>query len=153
MKPIHYLYVGIGLAAVGAAIYLVKSGKMIMPLQGRITSGFGNRVHPVDGTDDFHNGIDISGSVGDQIVAPAKGVVKSIYSNSAGGNQLLIEHRNGFTSGYAHLSKYHVSQGDFVKKGQVIAEVGSTGKATGPHLHLTLKDRSGKFVDPINHLA
>lgn len=126
---------------------------MPLPVNNVITSPFGDRVHPVDGVEKFHNGIDIRGAVGDKVYSPADGKVSSIYSNDAGGNQMVIKHDNGYTTGYAHLSKYHVSVGDRVKKGQLIAEVGNTGKTTGAHLHLTLKDSNGNYLNPQNYFA
>lgn len=118
------------------------------PLENmRVTSKFGNRVHPVTKVYKLHNGIDLGGANGTPIYAPQKGVVKSIYSNSTGGNQLIIEHPNGYTTGYAHLQGYNVQEGDTVKNGQLIAYLGSTGPVTGPHLHFTLK-KDGDYLDP-----
>jgi murein DD-endopeptidase MepM/ murein hydrolase activator NlpD len=157
MNTRQYLYVGIGLTVAGVVIYAVvkkmQDRTMIMPVNGPITSPFGARIHPISGEPDFHNGIDIKAATGDKIIAPANGVVKSQYFNDAGGNQMLIEHDNGYTTGYAHLSKYLVKQGDRVKKGQAVAEVGNTGNSTGSHLHLTLKDSSGTIINPINHFV
>jgi murein DD-endopeptidase MepM/ murein hydrolase activator NlpD len=113
----------------------------------RVTSGFGNRIHPVTGAYKLHNGIDLGVPNGTPILAPQKGVVKSIYSNSTGGNQLIIEHPNNYTTGYAHLQGYNVKEGDTVKNGQTIAFVGSTGPVTGPHLHFTLK-QNGDYLNP-----
>ena len=108
--------------------------KMLNPLpSGKITSKFGaNR-----GTYK-HNGLDLAAPIGTLILAPLDGIVSAIYNNSSGGNQLLILHTNGITTGYAHLSKTLVKIGDFVKRGQGIAQVGNTGKSTGPHLHFTI---------------
>lgn len=150
---------GISVAGIVAFyIYINRKKKidqlpMPFPVKNSITSEFGDRVHPVDGTEKFHNGIDIRGAVGDPILAPADGTVASRYYNDAGGNQLTIKHDNGYTTGYAHLSKYHVNAGDRVRKGQLIAEVGATGKVTGAHLHLTLKDANGNLLNPINYFA
>lgn len=123
------------------------------PVKGTITSKFGNRIHPVTGEKQFHNGIDIAASEGTPVHAPVDGTVKSIFSNSTGGNQLIISHKNGYTTGYAHLSAYKVSEGDRVKKGQVIALVGRTGRVTGAHLHFTVTDPGGNKVDPVTVLA
>ena len=122
------------------------------PLENmRVTSKFGNRVHPVTRVYKLHNGIDLGGANGTPILAPQKGVVKSIYSNSTGGKQLIIEHANGYTTGYAHLDGYNVNVGDTVKNGQVVAFLGSTGLVTGPHLHFTLK-KDGDYLDPEEEL-
>lgn len=127
--------------------------KFLYPVYGKITSTYGNRINPVTKQAQFHNGIDISGNVGDLIRSPSDGVVQSQYYNSAGGNQMIIKHTNGFTSGYAHLNKYLVKHGDKVTRGQAIAEVGKTGQVTGPHLHFTLRDTSGNTVNPVNYLV
>lgn len=125
---------------------------MLFPLLNKINSGFGNRINPVTKQYKFHNGIDIAGKVGDRIKCPADGKIKSIFKNDIGGNQLIIEHDNGYTTGYAHLNKVYVSKGDPVKQGEFIAEVGNTGRVTGPHLHFTLKDFTGKYLNPIEFL-
>jgi murein DD-endopeptidase MepM/ murein hydrolase activator NlpD len=150
------LYIAIGVFALCGAIVLIyyfRGGKMSYPVNSRITSPYGNRMHPVDGVTALHNGIDLAGKVGDKIKAPAPGTVKSIYHNEAGGNQMTIVHDNGYTTGYAHLSKYLVKTGEKVKKGQPIAEIGNTGKVTGPHLHFTMKDSKGQLIDPETKLA
>lgn len=126
---------------------------MIFPVNGRIASKYGNRKDPITGENEFHNGIDIAASTGTIVKSPYNGTVKSIYSNSTGGNQLIVTHTNGFTTGYAHLSNYLVKQGETVKKGQPIALVGETGRVTGPHLHFTLKNPSGSYIDPLTKLA
>jgi murein DD-endopeptidase MepM/ murein hydrolase activator NlpD len=157
MTTRQYLYAGLWISVAGVVIYTIirktKSAPMIFPVNGPITSPFGARIHPITGEPDFHNGIDIKAATGDKIKAPASGVVKSIYFNDAGGNQMLIQHDNGYTTGYAHLSKYLVKQGDRVVQGQEVAEVGNTGNSTGSHLHLTLKDSSGVTINPINHFV
>jgi murein DD-endopeptidase MepM/ murein hydrolase activator NlpD len=137
-----------------ASIFLGKTvQKLAYPVQGKITSKFGYRTHPVTGVRTMHNGIDIGVPSGTAVIAPANGTIKSIYSNAQGGNQMIIKHDNGFTTGYAHLSKYSVAQGDKITKGQKIAETGSTGKVTGPHLHLTVRDAEGNLVDPVTVLV
>lgn len=123
------------------------------PVKGKITSPYGTRVHPVTGVQSFHNGIDISASSGTPILAPASGKVTKRFYNSAGGNQIVIEHDNGYTTGYAHLSEYSVNIGDRIKKNQKIGLTGSTGKVTAPHLHLTVKNASGNYVDPQHILS
>lgn len=157
MKTETYMVIGCGVAVVGIVVFYVqlnrKKDTMMLPLAGAITSPFGDRIHPITGAKDFHNGIDIKGATGDKILAPYNGIVASRYYNDAGGNQLVINHDNGYSTGYAHLSKYYVSAGDRVVKGQVIAEVGNTGNSTGSHLHLTLKDAGGNYINPINHFV
>lgn len=136
--------------------YLITrfSGRLSWPVTGRISSGFGPRTHPITGEKGkFHNGIDIAIPSNTPIFSPAKGTVKNVYYNSSGGNSLVIAHTNGFTSGYAHLTKSIVSIGEKVDKGQIIAYSGNTGSSTAPHLHFTLKNSSGEYVDPQKHLV
>lgn len=129
---------------------LFKKVKMKYPIiiPFRITSKYGNRKHPVSGNISFHNGIDIAVPIGTHIINPYNGVVKNINTHSTGGKQLIIEHDNGFTTGYAHLENNSFFQiGDKVKQGEVIATTGNTGISTGPHLHLTLR-KDGVLVNP-----
>jgi len=147
----------VGVAAIGILVFgkKNKSGNaLVCPLQKgcTITSKYGNRIHPVTGAQQLHNGDDFKAAVGDPITAPANGAIKSVYSNTAGGNQLILAHPNGFTSGYAHLSAYNAKVGQQVKRGQVIAYAGATGQVTGPHLHFTLRNAQGNLVDPAQYV-
>ena len=131
----------------------ISKRKMSMPVKGKISSDFGNRIHPVTGILSHHNGIDIAVPTGTAVKSPADGKIINLYSNSVGGKQLVVKHTNGFTTGFAHLSEYAVSQGDTVKKNQIIAKTGATGAVTGPHLHLTVKNADGNYLDPKKHLS
>lgn len=122
------------------------------PIIGVITSKFGYRIHPVTKQSTYHNGIDIAAPVGTKIYAPASGKVENLYSNAAGGLQLIIKHDNGFKTGYAHLSKILYPIGTKVRKGQIIALTGNTGATTGPHLHFTLTNELGEKVDPEKYI-
>lgn len=125
----------------------------LRPVPGRITSKFGPRVHPVTGeVGKMHNGVDLSGSTGTKIISPADGIVSGRNYNDIGGNQLMIVHTNGLQTGYSHLSKYYVNIGDRITKGQAIAEVGATGRVTGPHLHFSMKDKQKNFIDPMKYI-
>lgn len=122
------------------------------PLEApRITSSFGNRVHPVTGVYKLHNGVDFGAKTGTPILAPQSGKVIKKYSNSTGGNQLIVQHKNGYTTGYAHLDSYAVNLGDTVKNGQLLGYVGNTGASTGSHLHFTLK-KDGEYLNPEDEL-
>ena len=148
----------IALAVVAVALalvfrYLQRKHGMIPPVTGRISSAFGNRVHPITGETSFHNGIDFAVPEGTEVVSPADGEVRSVYTAGAGGLQLVIDHDNGFATGYAHLSRAEVVPGERVKQGQVIALTGNTGTTTGAHLHFTMRDASGQYVDPQPNLA
>ena len=110
------------------------------PLLGHLNSGYGYRTHPVNGkAGDFHGGIDIGGQTGDPITAFASGTVEYTGQDDSYGIYLQIDHGNGVKSFYAHCSKVLVKKGQQVSIGDTVALVGSTGTATGPHLHLELK--------------
>jgi murein DD-endopeptidase MepM/ murein hydrolase activator NlpD len=111
---------------------------------GKINNEFGFRRNPFGGrTYEFHSGIDIDGERGDVVVAPANGTVIKASFTGGYGNMVEIDHGNGLTTRYGHLSKMASEVGDTVTRGQLIAYVGSTGRSTGPHLHyeLRLNDR------------
>jgi len=118
-----------------------KKAKFRAPVKGRVSSPFGKRGST------FHNGIDIAVPVGTAVKAPAGGTVARIYTTSNGGKQMIVNHDNGFTSGYAHLDKFYFGAGAKVKKGTVIAKSGSTGNLTGAHLHFSWR-KDGKYKNP-----
>ncbi len=121
------------------------------PSSKYITSYFGRRVHPVYGTVKVHNGLDIGGPNGCNIVAANSGtVIVSEYSSSFG-NYVVISHGGGITTLYAHMSARLVSVGASVTKGQVIGREGSTGVSTGPHLHFEVAV-NGVRTDPLNYV-
>ena len=129
-----------------------------LPMSRRITSPFGYRSSPTAGATTYHEGIDIgrppSGESinGAPIVATAGGTVTlSKYSKTAG-NYIIIDHGGGVRSVYMHCSKRLVSVGDVVRQGQTIANVGSTGTSTAPHLHFGLSI-NGTYVDPMDYLS
>lgn len=109
------------------------------PVMGRLTSGYGYRDHPISGKYFFHGGVDIGGQTGDAIAAFAGGVVEYTGKNDSYGLYLQIDHGNGVKSFYAHCSRIVVTKGQTVAMGDKVAEIGSTGTSTGPHLHLELK--------------
>lgn len=111
----------------------------IWPVYGRIRSDFGWRVHPITGRSHFHKGLDIPSWIGAPIKAAADG--KAIVTGLRGGYGLVvvIDHGYGFMTIYAHASKILVKRNQLVKKGQIIANVGSTGLSTGPHLHYEIR--------------
>lgn len=109
------------------------------PVMGRLTSGYGYRDHPISGNYFFHGGVDIGGQTGDAIAAFADGAVEYTGKNDSYGLYLQLDHGNGVKSFYAHCSRIVVTKGQTVAMGDKIAEIGSTGTSTGPHLHLELK--------------
>lgn len=120
-------------------------------LKGWLSSYFGMRTHPITGRKELHKGIDFAGKMGGAVIAVAKGVVTFSGRRYGFGNVIDIAHGNGYTTRYAHNSKLLVSVGDTVEKGFQIAEIGSTGRSTGPHVHFeVLKD--GRQIDPVKFI-
>lgn len=114
----------------------------VMPIASRwYSSGFGIRSDPFTGRSVFHEGVDFSATVGTPIVAAAGGVVVYSDYHPEYGNMIDIDHGNDFVSRYAHASKRLVKKGQVVVRGQKIAEVGSTGRSTGPHLHFEVRHK------------
>ncbi|MGY4827960.1 M23 family metallopeptidase [Sphaerotilaceae bacterium SBD11-9] len=122
------------------------------PIIGTVGSGFGFRSDPFSGRAALHTGLDFPADVGTPIMAAAGGVVRSTDFHPAYGNLLEIDHGNGLTTRYAHTSKILVKAGDLVKRGQVVAQVGTTGRSTGPHLHFEVMVE-GVLQDPAKFLA
>ena len=117
----------------------------------RLSSPYGWRIHPVYGDRRFHSGVDLAANSGTPIYATRGGTVtKASYNNSAG-YYVTINHGDGFSSSYLHMTHYIVSEGQKVSAGQVIGYVGSTGTSTGPHLHFTLY-YNGSTVNPANYI-
>ena len=110
-------------------------------VMGYYSSNYGYRIDPITGRSTFHTGIDLIAVPGTPVLAAAGGVVSANSYNTEYGNVLDVDHDNGLTSRYAHLSKSLVKVGDVVMKGQVIANVGSTGRSTGPHLHFEVREK------------
>jgi len=105
------------------------------------SSNYGYRIDPITGRNSFHTGVDLIAPAGTQIVAAAGGVVSTVAFVHEYGNIVEVDHDNGLTSRYAHLSKSLVKVGDVVLKGQPIANVGATGRVTGPHLHFEVREK------------
>ncbi len=123
-----------------------------MPCPGEISSPFGEREHPVNGESNFHNGIDIAVDAGTEIKAIEDGIIQKSTYNQYSGNFVVIEHQDGYTSSYAHLRECKVTEGQSVKKGDIIGKSGSTGIATGPHLHMEIRKNS-EPVNPLEMIA
>jgi murein DD-endopeptidase MepM/ murein hydrolase activator NlpD len=114
-------------------------------------SRFGGRIDPFTGRSAMHEGIDFNAPVGTPILAAGAGVVVFAEYHHSYGNQIDLDHGNGLVTRYAHASKLLVKAGDIVKQGQRIAEVGSTGRSTGPHLHFEVRV-DDEAQDPFNYL-
>ena len=128
------------------AEYNEEEISFLNPVEGVLTSAFGERWGR------SHSGIDIGADLGTDIVAAADGSVKFAGEMGGYGNYIVIDHYNGFETSYGHCSYIVVSVGDYVKKGQLIGNVGSTGNSTGPHLHFEVKENE-KFLNPLDYVV
>ncbi len=141
------------LEAENAKARVYNGGMFAWPCPGytRISDEYGNRIHPILGVQQFHNGLDMAAPGGTAILAAYDGdVVGAAYNNSMG-NYIMIDHGSGLYTIYMHCSALYVSKGQTVTKGQKIAAVGSTGRSTGNHLHFSVR-QSGSYVNPWNYL-
>ena len=125
-----------------------RFGSVFPPLRGRlfITSGFGERFHPILQSEKLHAGIDLRANY-EVVNSIANGIISEEGYDSRAGNYIIIQHGNGIESIYCHLSKFFFKPFDSVSAGDAIALSGETGAATGPHLHFAIKV-NGKFIDP-----
>lgn len=128
------------------------STRFTMPLQGVLTSGFGQRQDPFTHQENWHRGIDIAAPEGALIQAAAPGRVVFDGTQRGYGNVLIIDHPDGYQTYYAHTSENLVSVGDDVARAQPIARVGATGRATGPHVHFEVRQH-GQAIDPLPTLT
>jgi len=123
----------------------------IWPVQGWVTSGFGFRANPFTGLNQMHEGLDISNRLGTPVVATGDGIVSATGKDFSYGNVVVVSHGFGIITRYNHLSKILVNAGQKVRRGDKIAEVGTTGKSTGPHLHYEVKV-NGIPVNPARYI-
>jgi murein DD-endopeptidase MepM/ murein hydrolase activator NlpD len=123
------------------------TGSLILPVEGKITSGFGYRTHPIFHVRKMHTGVDIGAKYGTPIHAAGGGVVVFAGRWGGYGNCVIVDHGGGLATLYGHCSSLSVGEGQTVKQGQTIARVGSTGLSTGPHLHFETR-RNGRPVNP-----
>ena len=126
----------------------LAAGSFMWPASGPITSGFGWRIDPIFHRRALHTGIDIAAPWGARVEAAESGTVLYVGWMTGYGNVVVLDHGNGISTVYAHLSSYAVRAGDAVHRGQVIARVGSTGWSTGPHLHFEVR-QDGQPTDPL----
>ena len=125
----------------------------ITPVSGyKLTSPFGMRKHPVLGVVRMHNGVDMACAQGTPIYATRAGkVTRTAYQAGGAGNYVSINHLDGFSSVYMHMTHYVVSAGQTVSQGQLIGYVGNTGLSTGPHLHFGIS-YAGTYVNPLAYI-
>lgn len=141
-------FAGLGLLALSRL-----TARYLHPVPGaRVSSPFGDRVHPITGDVSFHNGIDLSAPVGTPVYAPDSGTVSQVYTHPRGGLTLVLLLEDGTRAGFGHLDSVDVVPGEPVVRGETVARVGATGVVTGPHVHFTLS-RNGQYLDPLPLIA
>ena len=118
----------------------------LWPVVGRISGSFGERIDPFSGEGAFHRGVDISSDYGARIIAPADGVVRFADFMNGYGRTVLIDHGNGVSTLYGHMSGFAVTPGQLVRRGDAVGYVGQSGRSTGPHLHYEVRI----FNTPVN---
>jgi murein DD-endopeptidase MepM/ murein hydrolase activator NlpD len=119
----------------------------IAPAHGQLSSGFGYRIHPVTGAYTVHEGLDIVGDTWTPIYAPASGIVTSAGVSGFYGNCVDIDHCNGYSSRFGHMSRIQATKGQLIKRFDLIGYMGHTGRATGTHLHYEVH-RDGRPINP-----
>ncbi|HTU80991.1 MAG TPA: M23 family metallopeptidase [Candidatus Acidoferrales bacterium] len=124
---------------------------MQMPVQGQITSPFGQRANPLGPGTEFHPGIDIAADEGSPIQAAMGGTVVAAGPDGGYGNLITVDDGDGMTTRYAHCSRIYARVGQAIAPGEVIGAVGMTGRATGPHLHFEVR-QDDRPVDPMEYL-
>ena len=131
-----------------------SSGGFAFPLaySTGVTCAYGPRVHPINGNKSFHYGVDLAAGMSTEIYATKSGTVTGATYGEANGYYVTINHGDGYSSIYAHMTNYVVSVGDSVKQGQLIGYVGTTGWSTGPHLHFEIL-YNGSNVNPMNYIS
>ena len=125
------------------------SATMRLPVSGRVTSGFGNRFHPILGYARMHKGVDLAASYGAPIAAAAPGKVIAAGWAGGYGREVIIAHAGGIQTRYGHMSRLAAAVGQTVSQGQVIGYVGSSGLSTGPHVHYEVL-KNGRPVNPMS---
>lgn len=130
---------------------LLAATPSVWPVKGWITSGFGNRKSPFTGKTTMHSGLDIATSSGTPISAPADGIVSFSGTKGSYGKVLVIDHGYGYSTFYGHCSALKKKVGEKVKRGDVVALVGNTGKSTGPHTHYEVRV-NGVATDPMKYI-
>lgn len=123
----------------------------VYPLEGKITSGFGERTSPITKKKELHNGIDLSTAIGTNVKAVSAGVVEKVEDSKTMGLTITINHNNGYETIYGHLSQVEVNVGEDIPSGSVIAKSGNSGISTGPHLHFEVHEDTIP-VDPSKFL-
>ncbi len=132
-------------------VVILAATPAIRPVKGMLTSSFGFRISPFTGLRDFHEGMDIAAKTGTPVKASADGTITFAGDKGFLGNTVIIDHGRGIVTRYGHLSKIIKNRGDSVKRGEIVGEVGSTGRSTGSHLHYEVLVK-GVPVNPQNYI-
>ncbi|MBQ4259905.1 MAG: peptidoglycan DD-metalloendopeptidase family protein [Lachnospiraceae bacterium] len=137
----------------GVSELVYDGGKFVFPLKSytRVSSDYGNRIHPTLHVKQFHNGVDFAAPKGTPIYAAYNGIVVAAAYSSTMGNYVMINHGSELYTIYMHASVLHVKTGDVVVKGETIAGVGTTGRSTGNHLHFTVR-LNGNYKSPWDYI-
>lgn len=125
--------------------------EFVSPFRGKISSGFGYRLHPIWGEKRFHDGIDITGTYRSPVRSTREGRVIFAGWKSGYGRLVMVKHPDGFVSYYGHLASWNVKSKQWVDKGQIIGRLGSSGWSTGPHLHFEIR-RNGRVANPSRYM-
>ncbi len=139
------------LKSLGDKRNLLAATPSLRPVRGWISSTFGKRVSPFTGRKEVHKGLDIAAPEGTPIIAPADGVILFAGKKWRIGNMIKLDHGYGTITRYGHIEKFMKKKGDRVKRGEVLALVGNTGRSTGPHLHYEVR-LNGVPVDPMQYI-
>lgn len=123
----------------------------LWPVMGQITGSFGERLDPFSGEGSFHAGVDISSIYGDEVRAAAEGLVVAVEQRAGYGRMVMVDHGFGLSTVYGHLSGFNTRVGARIKRGEVIGYVGTSGRATGPHVHYEVREH-GAPVNPWRYL-
>jgi murein DD-endopeptidase MepM/ murein hydrolase activator NlpD len=131
---------------------VLNSTPTIAPVHGLVTAGYGYRRSPFTGQREVHEGLDIAAPYGSPVVAAADGIVTFVGPLAAYGHVVFVNHGHGFATFYAHNSRYRVNEGQTVRRGDVLAHVGNSGRTTGPHLHYEVHV-NGSIVNPLKYIV
>lgn len=131
---------------------LAAAAPAVWPVYGWLSGGYGQRSDPFTGETGFHRGLDISADKGQPVFATGSGTVDMVGYSGDYGNLVVVNHGFGLTTRYGHLSAFHVKAGQRVKRGDILGYVGSTGRATGPHLHYEVL-ANGRLLNPLRLLT
>ena len=135
--------IGIGMGDMGETTIgdwrRMAAAPTLWPVQGRLTGSFGERIDPFNGEGAFHRGVDIATDYGTPVIAPADGTITFADFMNGYGRAIVLDHSQGITTLYGHLSGFAVTPGQKVQRGDVLGYVGQSGRSTGPHLHYEVR--------------